>query len=354
MESNNIVLPGGTAQQLQEVEHIHALHTGDTVGADLLFIGQHADGGVQGVLRLDLCHQCRIGIHPVIVTVAAHHGAVKADIPGLVGGHHFDLGAGEVALGDAVLLVQQHQGVQLNSFLDVGILHGIGTDEHVQFFGLDALAELAVVLLGPQMRQQVGDAEHRVVLVLAHRKGHAGAVGTGEHAVDGQRNGAPLILADTAIVVGLEVAEVVGLVQRVRAQVQTRAVDVGDDQTEAFLKGLLADGGGHDGLVFLHKIDLLAGGIGLFRLEFLVACFHQQFLAGCSGLALGLGGVQEGLVAFGKGSGLCLDIRVLVGGILRLIKQLFGCLLCGKHFAHVRLSPLSFPHKCADTQHSRK
>ena len=146
----------------------------------------------------------------------------------------------------------------------------------------------------------------------------------------------------------------VGLVQRVRAQVQTRAVDVSNDQTETFFKGLLADGSGHDRLVLLDKVDLLAGGVNLFRLELFVACFHQQFLAGCSGLALGLGGVQEGLVALGKGSGLCLDIRVLVGGILRLIKQLFGCLLCGKRFAHVRLSPLSFPRKCADTQHSRK
>ena len=82
-----------------------------------------------------------------------------------MGGHHLDLGAGEVPLGDAVLFVQQHQGVQLDGLLDVGILHSVGADEHVQLFGLDALAELAVVLLGTQMGQQIGDAEHGVILV---------------------------------------------------------------------------------------------------------------------------------------------------------------------------------------------
>ena len=191
------------------MEHIHALHAGHTVGADLFLIGQHADGGVHRIFHLDLGHKGGVCVHTVIVTVAAHHRAVKAHVPGLMGGHHLDLSAGEVPLGDAVLFVQQHQGVQLDGLLDVGILHSVGADEHVQLFGLDALAELAVVLLGTQMGQQVGDAEHGVVLVLTHCKGHAGAIGTGEHAVDGQRHGAPLVLADAAVIVGLEVAEVV-------------------------------------------------------------------------------------------------------------------------------------------------
>ena len=51
---NDVILTGGTAQQLQEVEHIHALHAGHAVGADLFLIGQHADGGVHGILGLDL------------------------------------------------------------------------------------------------------------------------------------------------------------------------------------------------------------------------------------------------------------------------------------------------------------
>ncbi len=59
-------------------------------------------------------------------------------------------------------------GVQLDSFLDVLVLHGVGADEDVQLLALDAVAQLALVLLGTQMGQQVGDAEDGVVLVLAH------------------------------------------------------------------------------------------------------------------------------------------------------------------------------------------
>ena len=345
-EGKDVVLTGCTAQQLHEVEHIHALHAGDAVGADLFLIGQHADGGVHRVFGLDLCHQCGIGVHTVIVAVAAHHGAVKAHVPGLVGGHHLDLGTGEVPLGDAVLFVQQHQGVQLDGFLDVGILHSVGADEDVQLFCLDALAELAVVLLGTQMGQQVGDAEHRVALILTHAHRNAGAVCTGEHAVDGQRHGAPLILADAAVVVGLEIAEMVGLVQRIRAQVQPGAVDVGNDQPEALFKRSLADGSGHHRLVFLHKVDLLAGGIGLFRLKLFVTGLQQQLFAGGGSFALGLGSVQEGFVAFGKGCSLLLHVGALVGGVLRLVKQLFGSLLCGKFLAHV---PYLLSAFCIDT-----
>ena len=164
---NDVVLTGGAAQQLHKVEHIHALHAGHTVGADLFLIGQHADGGVHRIFRLDLGHKGGVCVHPVIVTVAAHHGAVKAHVPGLMGGHHLDLSAGEVPLGDAVLFVQQHQGVQLDGLLDVGILHSVGADEHVQLLGLDALAELAVVLLGTQMGQQVRDDQLGIAFIAA-------------------------------------------------------------------------------------------------------------------------------------------------------------------------------------------
>ena len=184
------------------------------------------------------------------------------------------------------------------------------------------------------MGQQVGDAEHRIVLVLAHAEGHAGAVGTGKHAVDGQRHGAPLILADAAVVVGLKVAQVVGLIQGVRAQVQTGAVDVGNHQTEALLKGLLTDGSRHDGLVLLDEVDLLTGCIGLFRLKGLVTGSQQHLLAGGGSLAFGLGMVQEVLVALCKSGGLFLHVGLLVGSVFRLIEQLLCILLGRKFFTH--------------------
>ena len=333
-EGQNIVLTGSAAEQLHKVEHIHALHTGHAVGANLFLIGQHADGGVHGILGLDLGQQCGVSIHAVIVAVGTDHGAVKAHVACLGSGHHLDLGAGEVALGDAVLLVQQDEGVQLDSLFDVLFFHDVRADEHVQLLALNALAELALVLLGTQMGQQVGDAEHGIVLVLTDGKVDAGAVGTGKHAVDGQRDGSPLVLAHAAIVVGAEVAHVVRLVQGVGTQVQTGAVDVGDDQTEALLIGLLADGSRHNGFVLLNEVDLLAGGVGLFGLKSLVAGSQQHLLADNGSLALGLGAVHKFLVALGKGSSLFLYICLLVGSVLRGVEQLFGVLFCSKFLAH--------------------
>ena len=120
---------------------------------------------------------------------------------------------------------------------------------------------------------------------------------------------------------------------------------MGDHQTEALLKRFPADGSGHHRLVLLHKVDLLAGGIGLFRLKLFVTGLQQQLFAG-GGCALGLGSVQEGFVAFGKGCSLFLHVGSLVGSVLRLVKQLFGSLLCGKFLAHV---PYLLSAFCIDT-----
>ena len=49
--------------------------------------------------------------------LAADHGTVKADIPCLECGHDLDLCTDKVLFRDAVLLVQQDHGVQLDSCL---------------------------------------------------------------------------------------------------------------------------------------------------------------------------------------------------------------------------------------------
>ena len=326
------------------MEGIHALHTGHTIGTDLFLIGEDANGGVGRGLGLDLSHQCGVSVHTVIVAVAAHHGAVKTDVTALVSRGDLDLGPHELLLGDAVLLVEEDHGVQLDGFLDVLILHRIGTDEDVQLLGLDAVLQGAGVLLGAQMGQQVGDAEDGVALVLADADGDGGAVVAGEDAVDGQRHGAPLILADAAVVMGLEVAQVVGLIQRGRAQVQTGAVGMRDDQTEAVLKAAGADGGSHDGLLELDEVDLIAGLVGLFGVELHVAGILEHLLALGGDFALGLAVVEELLVALGKSVCLLLDVCILVGDVSRLIEQLFGQLLGRSFFCH-RISPaFLFPY----------
>ena len=65
---------------------------------------------------------------------------------------------------------------------------------------------------------------------------------------------------------------------------------------EAVLEAAGADGGSHDGLAQLAEIDLVAGGVGLLRVELLVACVLEHLLALSGHLALGLARIEEFLV----------------------------------------------------------
>ena len=192
------------------------------------------------------------------------------------------------------------------------------------------------------MGQQVGDAEGGVAHVLAHLDGDGGAVGPGKDAVDGQGHGGPLVLADAAVVVGLEQAEVGRLIQGVGADVQPGRVDVGDDQVEAVLHRAGADGAAQHHLALVDPVDLLAGGV-LFAVVVQLVAGGLQGLLGIDGhFPLGLAPGQEVLVSFAEGGGRLPGGGVLIAGVSGLIQQGLGLLLCFGHFFHVTLS-LSVP-----------
>ena len=313
------------------MEGVHAVQAGDAVGAGLLLVGQDADGGIGGALGPDLGHQRRVSVHAVIVAVGTDHSAVQTDVAGLVGRHDLDLGAGEVALGDAVGLVQHAQDVELDALLGVLILDGQGRNDDVEVLGGNALGQRLGALLGTQMRQQIGDAEHGVVVLLTDADVDPGAVGAVDDTVQGQRDGGPLVLAHAAVVVGAQVADV-GLFKHGHgAQVEARGVDVGNVQVEALLEVLRADGRGQHALFAVDGVDLGAGGVARAGHKLLIAGGGQQLFAVGRGLALGLGVVQEGLVALAEvlrgGNG----IGGRVGYRFIFIEQIFQ-FLGGFHF----------------------
>ena len=234
------------------------------------------------------------------MAVGTDHGAVQADITGLVSGDDLDLGAGEVALGDAIGLVQHAQHVQFDALLSVLISDGQGRNDDVQFLGRDALGQGLGVLLCTQVGQQVRNAENRVVVLLADADFDLGAVGAVDNAVQGQGDGGPLVLAHAAVIVGAQVANAVFLKHRHRAQVQTRGIDVGNVQMEALLQALGADGGSQHALFAVDGVDLGAGSVVRAGHKLLVAGGGQQLLAVCGGLALGLGVIQESLVTLAE------------------------------------------------------
>ena len=264
------------------------------------------------------------------MAVGTDHSAVQADVAGLVGRHDLDLGAGEVALGDAVSLVEHAQDVQLDALLGILIGDGLRGNQHVQLLGGNAFRQGLGVLLGTQVRQQVGDAENWVAVLLADADLGAGAVSAVNNAVQGQGDGGPLVLTDAAVVMGAQIADT-GLFKHGHgAQVQARRVDVGDVQVEARFQALGADGGGQDALFAVDGVDLGAGGQLLAGDELFVAGVQQQLLAGADSLALSLGVIQEGLVAFAEILGGLQGVRGSVGYRFIFVKQCFE-FLSGLH-----------------------
>ena len=108
------------------------------------------------------------------------------------------------------------------------------------------------------MGEKVGDAEDRVVLVLADGHGHRHAVLEGDDAVDGEREGDPLILLDAAVVAGVERDDLVLLLERVLLDVEAWRVDMGAEDVDTVLERLRADLDEHEALVTDGGIYLVA------------------------------------------------------------------------------------------------
>ena len=224
---------GVLAEVLDEVLEVGGVEAGVAVGADLFLVGQDGDDSVLRGLHFEVRHGGGVAADLVIVAVGGDERAVEADVAGLEGRDQFEFGGQEVLLNNAVLLVEEFQDVELHELGLLLTLEGQGADEDVQFLALDGVAEGALLLLTGQVRQQVGDDELRVALVLADVDGDDRAVALDDDTVEGQRNGRPLVLLDAAVIVGLEEREFILLVERVRLEVEARGVDMGrgDAQT---------------------------------------------------------------------------------------------------------------------------
>ena len=289
-----------------------------------------------GVLDLQNTLEGGVGADAVIVAVAADEAAVQTDLGGHGGRDHLQLGGVEVVLGDAVLGVETLHDLELHPLGVLLIPHRAAAQEDVQGFAGDGLAQGLLALLSAQVGQQVGDDELGLVALAQHHRDD-GAVLQSQDAVHLQRDGDPLVLADTAVVVGLEVGHLSLLIEGVGLQVQAGGVDVAGHDVAALGEALLTDDGQHHALAPVAGVDLVACVEGHAPLE-----LHET---GLLGQLHGLGGalpldfavVQE--VAVGLAVGLhqgqfCLGnsvIAVFLGG-----KQLLLAVFDG--FTHAFVS----------------
>ena len=147
------------------------------------------------------------------MAIGANHGAVEADVHGLEGGDKLQLGGNQIAFHNAVLLVEDVHDVQLEELLALAVGEGQAAGQHVHVLPGDGLAQGLGHLVLAQVGQDVGDGELGLALFLADAHGDFLAIFADDLAVEGQRDGGPLVLLDAAVVVGLQQGQLVGLVQ---------------------------------------------------------------------------------------------------------------------------------------------
>ena len=145
-----------------------------------------------------------------------------------------------------------------------------------------------------------------------------------------QGDGHPLVLANAAVVVGLEEGQLGILIEGIGLEIQPGGVDVGRADVDALAEGPGADHRQHQGFAPVHPVKLVAGihrhapGEGLEALGLGQA--HRLIHA----LPLRLAGIQEFLVIAAVG----VHIRLVLGAesvisVLGLIEQRLPAQLAG-------------------------
>jgi len=196
------------------------LHAGSAAGADLFLIGKNAHKGVRRIGILEECGKCGIGADAVVVTVSADESSVKTDITSLECGNGGKLCRKEVLFSHSVLFVKDLHNHQLNALFTFTFC-GLCSDYEVKRFTADTLTESLGHLILCEVREKIADAENRIVVVLSDNDVDGGTVGKAYDSVKSKRDGSPLILLDTAVVVGLKVCYIVVLVKGILLEIKT-------------------------------------------------------------------------------------------------------------------------------------
>ena len=250
------------------------------------------------VLILDHSGEGGIAAYAVIVAVGTNEPAIQANIHSVGCGNEAQFRTHKVGFGHTVLLVQighNHQFYLIGCGSLLAVLFKIrgSGDQDIQTLTGECLAERLGILILCQVGQKIGDAEYGIARVVADAHIHALAVCLDHGAVQGQGHGDPLILTDTAVVVGLEIAQTVALVQRMLFQVQTGGVDVGSGNAHAALDGLRTCTNNIQTLLTVVVIQFIACGDLVTQFVLTEAFLLQDTDGSNQCLTLGLTVIQE-------------------------------------------------------------
>ena len=305
------------------------LHTGHALGADLFLVGEDAHGGLLRHVQLQNRGQLRIRADAVVMAVGADEAAVKAEVAGVCRRDSLEFSGNKIFLHDAVFLMQNAHDGKLHAVRTIVVRLGPAADEDVEGFRRNGLVQRLFALLAAQMGQKVVDDELRIFGICTDLDIDLAAVRADDLAVQFQRNCDPLVLADTAVVVRLDVGQLCVFIEGIGLEVQTRRVGMGRADVRALGKRLLADHSQQDGLAAVDGVDLVACLEGHACLQFAEARLFGQFHGGHNAFTFGLRAVEECLIilAVGQHRGLVLFGEAVMA-VLGLIKQRLSFLFC--------------------------
>ena len=135
-----IICPLRTRQLFQEVEGVIALQA-VVPSEPTSSLSVSTQGGECGRLRVDFGAKGRVCAYTVIMPIGANHAAVKAYIRRLERRHRFNFSACEIALCNAIALVQKLHGIQLDALFRLFVRIGNAAHHNVQLFPLQAFAK---------------------------------------------------------------------------------------------------------------------------------------------------------------------------------------------------------------------
>ena len=262
------------------------------------------------------------------MAVSADHAAVQADVTRVCRRDSLKLRGDEVLFHDAVFFVQNPQNSQLHTILAVVVCLGAAAHQNVQAFRRNCLIEGLFSLFAPQMGKKVGDDELGVGRVVSDGHIDLRAVAADDLSVQLQRNRHPLVLADAAVMVRLEIGKLGVLIEGIGLDVEPRSVGVRRADVRAVGQIFLADDSQHDGLAAVIPVELVAGLNLHAGLVFDKASGLRLADGGKDAFALGLRAVQKRLVrlAIGVQLGLFVLCQAVIA-VFRLVEKLLSLFL---------------------------
>ena len=148
------------------------------------------------------------------MTVGHDHAAVKSRFSGATCRNHFQFCRKEILLFYVIGLLQKSQHFLLHGFL-LFALQRLAADDDVQIIPFNDLARLLLQLFSGKMDEQIRDEHHRILVIFADDHINGCSILFDHHTMYGQRNGDPLILLDSTIVVRIQICKVRILVERI-------------------------------------------------------------------------------------------------------------------------------------------